>query len=285
MQKRLCDISNAIQKGIKSMTNLSCFLVAFFALSSLQPLIPQYLFASPKVLQLATVEDLHTIPRVLHLTYKDYHKIPTKVWDLLREMAPEYKIKFYDDAACREFISRHFKRKTLNKFDSLVLGAHKADLFRYCVLYVHGGVYFDIKIKPDVPLSQMFDHEKLDVFYTVLSAYDHIFQGFLATYPKNNIFLNLINRLVDTPNYEIRKDYEIFLRQFRDELKNMIGHDLTPGEHPLNSRRGSVVLYQEINKQENGESKDRYGSYCGIYTDNTGNFRLAKTRYSDFPWK
>lgn len=39
---------------------------------------------------------------------------------------------------------------------ALVPGAFKADLFRYCVLYVEGGVYADIDVRPLVPsLSEL----------------------------------------------------------------------------------------------------------------------------------
>jgi hypothetical protein len=35
----------------------------------------------------------------------------------------------------------------LNAFNSLVPGAFKADLWRYCILYINGGIYLDIKYK------------------------------------------------------------------------------------------------------------------------------------------
>ena len=33
-------------------------------------------------------------------------------------------------------------------FKDLKIGAHKADFFRYCILYIYGGIYIDIKIFP-----------------------------------------------------------------------------------------------------------------------------------------
>jgi hypothetical protein len=39
----------------------------------------------------------------------------------------------------------------LSALRALVPGAFKADLFRYCVLYVQGGVYADIDVRPLVP--------------------------------------------------------------------------------------------------------------------------------------
>ena len=45
-------------------------------------------------------------------------------------------------------------------YEKLRHGAHKADLFRYCCLYKLGGVYLDIKMKPEKMLNKIFNHRK-----------------------------------------------------------------------------------------------------------------------------
>ncbi len=233
---------------------------------------------------LPEVKDAHRIPRVLYLTYSDYQKVPLKVWQRLDEMAPEYDIQFYDDTACIDFLSKYFKSEVVKRFNSLVLGAHKADLFRYCLLYVYGGVYFDIKIKPDVPLHQMFDHERTDIFYGVVSYYGRLFQGVLATYPRNEIFLTLLDHIMATSDDLVATSYSIFTAHFRDILQHMLGYTLVSGEHFLNSQLGSIILFKELNQRENNETEDRKKGFYGIYTNEAGLIRLMKTRYSDFPW-
>ena len=65
----------------------------------------------------------------------------------LKENNPEFKHYLFDDNMCRDFIEKNFDESILYTFDKLKPGAYKADLFRYCVLYLNGGVYLDIKYK------------------------------------------------------------------------------------------------------------------------------------------
>ena len=67
--------------------------------------------------------------------------------ELLKRQNPEFTHYLYDDKMCRDFIREHFHEDILWAFDKLKPGAYKADLWRYCVLYIHGGIYLDIKFK------------------------------------------------------------------------------------------------------------------------------------------
>ena len=84
-------------------------------------------------------------------------KIPKgmkKNLDFLRDVNPEFDVYVYSDAECEEFIKDNFSNDVLRAFKSLIPGAYKSDLWRYCVLYVKGGVYMDIKFHsvPNRPL-------------------------------------------------------------------------------------------------------------------------------------
>jgi mannosyltransferase OCH1-like enzyme len=61
------------------------------------------------------------------------------------ELNPEYEYHFYDDNECRDFIKNNFDESVLDSYDLLYPGAFKADLFRYCYIYINGGCYFDNK--------------------------------------------------------------------------------------------------------------------------------------------
>jgi mannosyltransferase OCH1-like enzyme len=81
--------------------------------------------------------------------------------DTLREKNPQFKYHLYDDDDCREFIDKYFDDSVLNAYDKLVPGAYKADLWRYCVLYIHGGIYLDMKMRcvGDFKLIEIVDKE------------------------------------------------------------------------------------------------------------------------------
>lgn len=87
----------------------------------------------------------------LHI-YQTWHtkNLPTKMGENVKNLKyknPEFEYHLYDDYECRDFIKKNFDEDVLNAFDSLIPGAYKADLWRYCILYKNGGVYLDIKFK------------------------------------------------------------------------------------------------------------------------------------------
>ena len=60
------------------------------------------------------------------------------------EQNPEYDYRFFDDAAAAKLVHLHFDPQVQDAYDRMPFGAGKADLFRYCYLFLHGGVYADI---------------------------------------------------------------------------------------------------------------------------------------------
>jgi mannosyltransferase OCH1-like enzyme len=105
----------------------------------------------------------NTIP--LHI-YQTWHNrnIPEKMResvDTLKAQNPELIHHLFDDNDCREFIADNFNEEVVNAYDSLIPGAYKADLWRYCILYKKGGVYMDVKYKcaDGVKLIDMVDKE------------------------------------------------------------------------------------------------------------------------------
>jgi mannosyltransferase OCH1-like enzyme len=83
--------------------------------------------------------------------YQTWHtkNLPEKMSNtinLIKNLNPRFSYQLFDDNDCREFIKNNFENNILHAFDSLIPGAYKADLWRYCVLYIHGGIYLDIKL-------------------------------------------------------------------------------------------------------------------------------------------
>jgi len=66
----------------------------------------------------------------------------------IKKYNPNFNYFLFDDNDCREFIKKHFKPDVLHAYDSLIPGAYKADLWRYCILFINGGIYLDIKYAP-----------------------------------------------------------------------------------------------------------------------------------------
>jgi mannosyltransferase OCH1-like enzyme len=60
------------------------------------------------------------------------------------EQNPEFSYHYYNGTERREFIKQHMSPTILACYDKLIPGAYKADLFRYSVVFTHGGCYTDI---------------------------------------------------------------------------------------------------------------------------------------------
>ena len=88
------------------------------------------------------------IPKNVFLTWETKDLPPRMQQSLnkLKQENPEFTYYFYDHNARREYISNNFEQHVVKAYDSLIPGAYKADLWRYCVLYKMGGIYLDIKL-------------------------------------------------------------------------------------------------------------------------------------------
>ena len=119
-----------------------------------------------KIINIYTIlllySDIHdyqqNIPKKIIQTYKDnnynsilhYNAVQTFI-----DLNPEYEYYFFDDIDCRNFIKTHFEDIVLLAYDLLYPGAFKADLFRYCYIYINGGCYFDNKYILRIPLRKL----------------------------------------------------------------------------------------------------------------------------------
>ena len=108
---------------------------------------------------------------------------------------PRFNYQLFDDDDCRNFIKDNFDINVLNAFDSLIPGAYKADLWRYCILYKNGGVYLDIKYAPVngfkfINLMEK-EHWVLDM------DKNGIYNALIVCKPNNEILLRAINKVVE----------------------------------------------------------------------------------------
>ena len=66
----------------------------------------------------------------------------------LKAMYPECQYRLYNDNDIKSFLASWFNPEVLQAYELLKPYAFKADLARYCLLYVYGGYYFDASICP-----------------------------------------------------------------------------------------------------------------------------------------
>ena len=102
-------------------------------------------------LELPNIEWGNHIPRVIYQTWesKDLPEVMQRVQKIVRDANPTFEIKLFDTNERREFIKNNFPAEIVYAYDTLIPGAFQADLWRYCILYMYGGVYLDISWYPD----------------------------------------------------------------------------------------------------------------------------------------
>ena len=235
------------------------------------------------------VDNIPKIPKVIYQTYYDKSKIPIKVFKNISKYSRGYKHIIYDDNDCMNFLIDNYPPIVLNTFKSLNLGAYKADLFRYCILYKYGGIYLDIKTELIQPIDKLFPKSML---YTVIALNKKtIYQGIIATPPRNPIFKKLINHIItNVQNKSIKytgrvKDYHIFTKYFFDEISGACQNEIRTGLNINKDNNINFYLFHEKcsrDKSECYDGLDRHNFCCNIYDKHK---KIIKTRYSDYPWK
>jgi hypothetical protein len=121
-----------------------------------------------------TRDSSRLIPRIVHQTWSE--EINIKKYPKMNRLVQSFRLsgweyRFYTDDESASFLSTHFPPEVREAYDTLLPGTYKADLFRYCVLLIHGGLYadvdvllesfLDISVGPDVGFLAPFDEVSL----------------------------------------------------------------------------------------------------------------------------
>jgi len=122
-------------------------------------LLKPKLNVKPEISALAPLEFGKKIPKILHQTYFS-QQLPAPLAEnilKIRTQNPDWEYRFYDDTAILKFIEDNYESNVLKLFLKINphYGAARADLFRYLLMYVCGGVYLDIKGSLTKPLDSV----------------------------------------------------------------------------------------------------------------------------------
>jgi mannosyltransferase OCH1-like enzyme len=145
--------------------------------------------------------DTTIIPKIVFQTWKlpVLQKKMKETFEYNKQVFPEYEFRLFSDTMCENVIDTYFTKAVKDAYNALLPGAFKADLWRYCILYVYGGIYMDIKFKilPTCNLDAMITSE-----YFVQDRSDHflngngIYNAFIIVKPRNEYLLEAIQRIV-----------------------------------------------------------------------------------------
>jgi len=126
---------------------------------------------------------------------KDLPPLMKENYDFLVESNPKIAFHLYDEEECREFIKNNFEEDVLNAYNSLIPCSYKSDLWRFCVLYINGGIYMDIKYRcvnnfKFIALTEE-EHFVRDM------GEKGVYTALIVTLPKNEIMRKCIYQIVE----------------------------------------------------------------------------------------
>jgi mannosyltransferase OCH1-like enzyme len=114
---------------------------------------------------------------------------------MIKSLNPRFQYFLFDDNDCFEFIKNNFDKDILNAYNSLIPGAYKADLWRYCILYIKGGIYLDIKYRP---LDNFrFINLTEDEHFVLDNDGNGIYNAVMVCKPGNELLLKAIHNIVE----------------------------------------------------------------------------------------
>lgn len=107
---------------------------------------------------------------------------------------PEFIFHLFDEDDCIKFIEEYFDLDVLNAYKSLIPCSYKSDLWRFCVLYINGGIYMDIKYKcvNNFKLIALTEKE----YFVRDRPINMTYTALIVVKPQNSIMLQCINQIV-----------------------------------------------------------------------------------------
>ncbi len=182
-QRRIKDLKDKLEQKIEDNNKIRLYknkLMRSFQLkNSYDSIIPLHLYTC-----------WHT---------KDLPPLMKANYDFLIESNPKISFHLYDENDCREFIRNHFKPDVLDAYDRLIPCSYKSDLWRYCVLFINGGIYMDIKFKC-INNFKFIALTESEHFVRDIDPPAGTLTGLMVCKPGNLILFHCIRRIVDNVN-------------------------------------------------------------------------------------
>jgi alpha 1,6-mannosyltransferase len=224
------------------------------------------------------------IPKIIWQTYKTLD-LPIQANDChvcWKTMNGEYEIKLWDDNDIYNYLKDHFDNDMLTFYNDLHIGVMKADLWRYCILKTHGGIYSDIDSICIKPVSKWIEEQHHtfitnDILIIGLENNCNFCQWTLVATKEHPAMKCVVEHLLE--NYKkngIDKKYEHIVHAttgpaiFTDAIRKYIGwNDKSSGEiydAYVNSEESRRQIQEKgvylLNKDafENTYSRNLYGS-------------------------
>jgi mannosyltransferase OCH1-like enzyme len=149
----------------------------------------------------------------------------------------------------------------IDKFNSFTTGPHKADLFRYYYIYMHGGLFIDSDLMLYDPLQDIAaDNSFISVW--AIKPPGSVFNGFIGATAKHPIIESALKDLYAMTNEQLQADYTIVCAHLGGFVKSFT--------------EGGVKMLMEVMNMD---------TYCHIQDPDSGKISLIHYQNMDIPDK
>lgn len=160
------------------------------------------------------------IPKILIQCTRNH--IPECVQAMIKEkLTSEWKYEIFNDERIIHFFNDNPLKEfpdIVDIFQSIEIGAHKADLFRFYYMYINGGIFLDDDAMVyDITFDEII--EDYDMFLPIHNVHNIgkiVFNGFFGTSAKNKIIYDTLRYMYHMAKRKIKydgslKSYLVFL--------------------------------------------------------------------------
>lgn len=154
------------------------------------------------------------VPFILH-EYWHSRRMPYHMSNVVKrhiEMNPEFDVYIYSEEEAVSFMKEHFDKDVIDAYYGLKPSAFRSDLFRYCVLYIKGGVYVDTKMDFFVPFKDLIKESNPLLLRTEFKWCNDgrgVQNNFMITPPNWHILRILIEEIVKAHKERQYKENEL----------------------------------------------------------------------------
>lgn len=206
------------------------------------------------------------IPKVITMCNKT-KKIPKYIIDNWQKLNPDYQIEIYDDEDCINFLMKHFGQEYVDIFNYIKDGPIKCDFWRVCKLYIDGGVYTDVDVKPLIPIKDFLEND-VNFLTCVSHEIGNMNPHFVICPAKHHVN----KKAIDIYLTYYRSGYEYnywgwsIVYVYANIFKNMFGKSITEEGiyvYNLNNNKEKYQFLKEIKPNHSREKPgDPYDVYC-----------------------
>lgn len=121
-----------------------------------------------------------------------------KCIEILKKKYSDFEYTLYNDEMIVSLLEINFDKDVLDSYRKLKPYAYKADLARYCILYLYGGLYVDLNIlfAERVRLLEELDFYAFRDLDVIKNDYSRVYNGIIWAKPGSKILKSGIDLIV-----------------------------------------------------------------------------------------